>query len=249
MLVIRSALFYIGYTLVTTIMGFVSLLICSWLPYGVRAPFLLLWNRFTLSWLKLTCGVRYRVVGGENLPNTPTVVLSKHESQWETYYLQLALHPIATILKQELLAMPGFGWGLRLMKPIPIDRGSPREAIKQMLRLGQQRLQEDKMSVLVFPEGTRTAPGEKGRYAKGGAALAIKAGVPIIPIAHDAATFWPPHRWVKYPGTISVIIGKPIMTEGGNANELTNQAAAWIEGEVARLRRENPGRGAGPGPQ
>lgn len=243
MLILRSSLFYIGYAAVTTIMGFLSLLVCSWLPYRIRAPFLLLWNRFTLAWLKLTCGVSYQVSGSDNIPNTPVVVLSKHESQWETYYLQLAMHPIATILKQELLAMPGFGWGLRLMKPIPIDRGSPREAIKQMLQLGNQRLLQDKMSVLVFPEGTRTTPGEKGNYAKGGAGLAIRAGVPILPIAHDAASYWPPHRWIKYPGTIQVVIGKPIPSTDRNAADLTEEAATWIENEVNRLRAENPPRG------
>ncbi len=238
MLVFRSAIFYIGYFIATAFFGFTGLLLFSWLPYRIRASYLLLWNRFTLAWLRLTCGISYRVIGEDNIPNTPTVVLSKHESQWETYYLQLALHPIATILKQELLDMPGFGWGLRLMKPIPIDRGSPRNAIKKMVRLGQERLEEG-MSVLVFPEGTRTTPGEQPRYAKGGANIAIKAGVPVLPVAHDAASFWPPHQWIKYPGTISVSFGEIIETRDRTASDVTDEARNWIEGEVASLRHGN----------
>lgn len=236
-MLLRSAIFYVGYILAAIFFGTSGILLFRFAPYRLRAPYLLLWNRFTLRWLSLTCGVKYQVVGNDSLPNTPFVVLSKHESQWETFYLQLALHPIATILKKELLNVPAFGWGLRLMKPIPIDRSSPREAIRQMMQLGEQRLAEG-MSVLVFPEGTRTAPGESSRYAKGGAGLAIKAGVPVLPVAHNAASFWPPQHWTKRPGTITVSFGEPIETEGRSPAEVTEQARLWIEAEAERLRPE-----------
>ncbi len=236
MLAIRSALFYLGYTLATAWFGITGLLVFRWLPYNVRAPYLLLWNRFTLLWLRLSCGINYRVAGLDNIPSAPVVVLSKHESQWETYYLQLALHPIATILKAELLDIPGFGWGLRLLQPIPIDRGAPREAIKQMMLLGEERLQAG-LSVLVFPEGTRTEPGKPGRYARGGANLAIKAGVDVLPIAHNAGTCWPPHRWIKHPGTISVSIGEPIPTDGRSAAEVTALARDWINREILAMNQ------------
>jgi 1-acyl-sn-glycerol-3-phosphate acyltransferase len=231
-LILRSSLFYIGYALATTWFGITGLLLFSWFPYRIRAPYLLLWNRFTLFWLRLTCGVRYVLKGGDNIPNGPIVALSKHESQWETFYLQLALHPIATILKKELLDIPGFGWGLRQMQPIPIDRGSPREAIRQMLRLGEERIAAG-LSVLVFPEGTRTAPGKTARFARGGANLAIQAKVPVVPIAHNAASFWPAHQWTKHPGTITVSFGKPIDTRDKGAAEVTEAARAWIEAEIA----------------
>jgi 1-acyl-sn-glycerol-3-phosphate acyltransferase len=175
-------------------------------------------------------------VGLENIPDAPTVVLSKHESQWETYYLQVTLRPIATILKAELLDIPGFGWGLRLMEPIPIDRSAPREAIKQMLHLGGERLKSG-LSVLVFPEGTRTEPGKLGRFARGGANLAIKAGVQVLPIAHNAGNCWPPHKWIKRPGTITVSIGEPIPTEGRSAAEITEQASAWIRQEILAMNK------------
>jgi 1-acyl-sn-glycerol-3-phosphate acyltransferase len=185
----------------------------------------------------MTCGIRYQVKGLENLPVTPTVVLSKHESQWETFYLQLVLHPIATILKRELLDVPAFGWGLRLMKPIPIDRSSPREAIKQMMQLGEERL-DTGLSVLVFPEGTRTEPGKSGRYARGGANLAIKTGVAIVPVAHNAGTCWPPHKWVKLPGTITVSFGAPIPCENLTAAEITDKARQWINQEILAINKE-----------
>ncbi len=234
MLAVRSAMFYFGYIVATVWFGVTGLLICSWLPYKVRAPYLLLWNRITLLWLQITCGIRYQVIGLENLPKTPTVVLSKHESQWETYYLQLALHPIATILKRELLEVPAFGWGLRLMQPIPIDRSSPREAIKQMMRLGEERLNSG-LSVLVFPEGTRTEPGKSGRYARGGANLAIKAGVAILPVAHNAGNCWPPHKWVKQPGTITISFGAPISCHDLTAAEITDKARHWISQEILAI--------------
>ncbi len=236
MLAVRSALFYLGYIMATTWFGVSGLVIGRWLPYSVRAPYILLWNRFTLFWLRLTCGIHYRINGLENIPNSPTVVLSKHESQWETYYLQLTLHPIATILKAELLDMPGFGWGLRLMQPIPIDRSAPREAIKQMMLVGEQRLKSG-LSVLVFPEGTRTEPGKAGRYARGGANLAIKAGVPVLPIAHNAGSCWPPQQWIKQPGTITVSIGKPIASQGRSAAEITDEARDWINREIIAMNQ------------
>jgi 1-acyl-sn-glycerol-3-phosphate acyltransferase len=164
-------------------------------------------------------------------------VLSKHNSQWETFYLQLLFQPLATIMKRELLNIPAFGWGLRLLNPIAIDRGNPRDAMRQMLDQGSDRLGEG-LSVLVFPEGTRTPEGIEPRYARGGAALAIRAGVPMVPVAHNAGMFWPPHRLWKYPGTIQVSIGPAINAGGSSAKELTEQAREWIEGEVARIQQD-----------
>jgi 1-acyl-sn-glycerol-3-phosphate acyltransferase len=238
MLAVRSALFYFGYIIATTWFGVTGMVIFRWLPYPVRSQYLLMWNRFTLVWLRLCCGVRYQVIGRHNIPDSPVVVLSKHESQWETYYLQLALHPIATILKKELLDLPGFGWGLRLMQPIPIDRSSPREAIRQMMTLGAERLAGG-LSVLVFPEGTRTPPGQSGKYARGGANLAIKAGVPVVAIAHNAGICWPSRQWIKQPGTITVCISEPIPTADRSAADITDQARSWIEAQIATMPTGN----------
>ena len=147
---IRASFFYIGYTLLTIWFGITALCIASFLSYKTRRPYILLWNRLVLRWLRICCGVRHQLIGRENLPNHPYVMLSKHQSQWETFFLLNLCDPLSTILKKELLKIPGFGWGLRLMKPIAIDRGNPREALKQMMNLGMQRLEEGN-AVLGFP--------------------------------------------------------------------------------------------------
>jgi 1-acyl-sn-glycerol-3-phosphate acyltransferase len=228
----RSVIFYILYAGFT---AFFSLLCVSFiylLPYHQRVKVIVMWNRVIVLSLKLVCGVHYRVHGMENIPNQPYVALSKHQSAWETFYLVDHLQPVSTILKQELLKIPGFGWGLRLLKPIPIDRKNPREALKTIRRVGLQRLTEEKIPVLIFPEGTRTAVGGKGSYARSGAALAIEAGVPVVLIAHNAGYFWPTTHWIKSPGVIDVFVSEPIATDGLNATELTKQAELWIEAHV-----------------
>jgi 1-acyl-sn-glycerol-3-phosphate acyltransferase len=164
--------------------------------------------------------------------------MSKHQSQWETFYLQTLFNPLCTILKKELLLLPFFGWGLRVMEPIAIDRSSKRGALRTVQKTGLLRLQAGR-SVLVFPEGTRTPPGEKQPYARSGAHLAMAAGVPILPVAHNAGLRWPPGKLLKYPGTVTVVIGEPIETvDLGNLQDeklLTAKVEAWIESQSADL--------------
>ncbi len=195
---------------------------------------MLLWNRFIVYWVKLIFKVKFEVVGKENLPNGPYVALSKHQSQWETYFLQYYLAPVCIVLKRELLKIPFFGWGLKLMDPIAIDRGSPKQALRQTLELGKAKL-EDNISVLIFPEGSRMKPGTSGKYARGGANIAMAAGVPVVPIALNAGEFWPAGRYEKFPGTITVSIGKPISSTEFTSLEITEQAKEWIENEVATM--------------
>lgn len=233
---IRSILFYIGYIILTIWIGGTGFLLVGWLPYRKRIGYLLLWNRLTISWLKISCGLGYRIIGEENLPAPPFVALSKHTSQWETYFLQYYLRPVSIVLKKELLRVPFFGWGLRLAKPIAIDRGNPKQAIRQTLEKGQQILAEN-ISLLIFPEGTRKQTGSDRKYARGGAGVAIAAGVPVVPIAHNADQFWPADRFLKYPGTITVKIGKPIYPDAGDSRVITERAKDWIEAEVAQMEK------------
>lgn len=229
---LRSFIFYCLYAGFTTVFSLLAVSIVVLLPYNQRLAIILLWNRFVLASAKYVCGIHYRIHGLENLPKGAYVALSKHQSAWETFLLLLILKPVSIILKKELLKIPGFGWGLRMLKPIPIDRDNPRVALRQIRDLGLQRLKEDNMPVLVFPEGTRMAPGEAGRYARSGASLAIDAGVPLVFIAHNAGYFWPSSHMTKYPGTIDVYISEPVNTEGRSAAELTQMAEQWIETHV-----------------
>lgn len=214
---------------------FAILAIVLWpLPFRWRNHIVLNWNRISVWWLRLTCGVRYEIIGAENIPDGPYVVLAKHQSPWETLFLQYYFAPLSTILKQELLRIPFFGWGLATLRPIAIDRSNPREALKQVKTLGLQRLNEGN-NILVFPEGTRVPAGHTGKYARSGADVACSAGVPVVPVAHNAGFYWPAHQLVKYPGKVTVSIGKPIDTQGKNSREITQQVENWIETEVAGI--------------
>jgi 1-acyl-sn-glycerol-3-phosphate acyltransferase len=234
LLALRAALFYLPYAIATGWFSVTGVLFTRWLPIGARGWYLGLWNYFTLYWLWITCGVRFEVRGKENLPPGPCVLLSKHQSQWETFYLQLVKRPVTTVLKKELLEVPFFGWGLALLEPIAIDRSNPKQALRSIQEQGLQRLQQGR-SVIIFPEGTRTAPGQSGNYARSGAELAVRAGVPIVPVAHNAGRCWPPRRFLKFPGTVQLVFGAPIDTRGGNSRELTEQVRQWIEAEVAAM--------------
>jgi len=228
----RTGVFYLTYTGFTTLFSLMAITFVPLLPYKKRLTIILLWNKFVLLTAKLICGIDYRIHGLDNIPKGAYVVLAKHQSAWETFLLVLLLKPISIILKQELLKIPGFGWGLRLLKPIPIDRSNPRAALRSIRKIGLKRLQEEEIPILVFPEGTRTALGESGRYARSGAALAIEAQVPVIFIAHNAGYFWPTSHRLKYPGTIDVFISKAVDTQGREAAELTKEAETWIESHV-----------------
>jgi 1-acyl-sn-glycerol-3-phosphate acyltransferase len=233
---LRAAVFYVGYGLLTAWFGITAGIFVRWLGYKACVVYIRWWNVLVVRWLRLICGVRFRVEGADNIPARPYVIVAKHQSQWETFYLQTLFSPNCTILKKELLELPVFGWGLATVKPIGIDRSQPRESLKKIVDDGCDRLQ-DGICVLIFPEGTRIDPGQRGRYARGGADLARKAGVPMLPIAHNAGEHWPSKRFLKYPGEITVVIGSPIASTTPESRSLMNQAEAWIEAEVERVSR------------
>lgn len=198
------------------------------MPHRMRQNVITWANAIIIKWLNISCGITLRVDGLENLPGTPCVILSKHQSGWETFYLQRLFRPVSTILKKELFWIPFFGWGLYFTHPIAIDRSNPREAMKQILSQGKQRLAQGN-NVLIYPEGTRTPVGEIGHYGRSGAALAIAAGVPVIPVSQNSGYCWPAHTFIKWPGKIHVSIGKPIDTSDTDSRQLTEQVKDWIE--------------------
>ncbi len=231
---LRTVIFYCVY--VPSIITF-SILGCTlglFIPYRPRQTFITTANAIVLWWLKLSCGIKVNVEGLDNIPNQAFVALSKHQSGWETFYLQRTLRPVSTILKKELLKVPFFGWGLAMTRPIAIDRSNPKQALREVLSQGKQRLEEGN-NILLFPEGTRMDYGEIGNYSRSGASLAINSGAAILPIAHNAGSCWPAHRFIKQPGTIHVIIGKPIDSTGRKSKELTEEVKDWIETTIAGL--------------
>lgn len=235
----RASAFQLGMWLSTLIWAPLSLLTFP-LPPLWRYRFITQWTRFNLWWLAVTCGLRYRVRGAEHIPLQPVVVLAKHQSTWETLALQRVLPPHTWVLKRDLLWIPFFGWALALLQPIAIDRGSARRALRQVLEQGRARLRSGRF-VVIFPEGTRVAPGHSRRFGAGGAQLALEAGVSVLPVAHNAGTFWPRRQFVKRAGVIDVVIGPVIETQGRSADAVTAQAEEWMAQTMRTLEAPSAG--------
>lgn len=236
MLHFRTGLFIVGTTIFTVVYG--SLSIFVWLfPPMTRHKIIVSWTRLTIAWLRLICKVNYEVKGLENIDPShgPYVILSKHQSAWETLFLQGLFWPSSTILKKELLKIPFFGWGLRALKPIAIDRSNPREALKQVKKHGGDRLSSG-FNIILFPEGTRIPLGSRGTYARSGADIAKANDTRILPVAHNAATCWPNDSLLKYPGTITVVVGPAIETQSKNSKLIMSEVENWIENTMDTLR-------------
>ena len=233
MIYFRSLLFSAGQLLSTLLFASLGLLLFPF-PFEVRYAVISRWAHFNLWWLALTCGLRYRVSGAEHIPPGNGIIFCKHQSAWETLALQRIFPPQVWVLKRELLRIPFFGWGLALLEPIAIDRGAGRRALRQLLEQGAQRLAAGRW-VVIFPEGTRVPPGERRPFQPGGALLAARTGYPVVPVAHNAGEYWPRHSFLKYPGTIEVVIGPPIETRGRTAQEINHDAEAWINAQVERI--------------
>lgn len=235
MTALRSCLFALGQVLLTLVFASLALPALA-LPYRARYRVLLGWAALNVKWLSLSCGLRHRVEGLENIPERAAVVLCKHQSAWETLILPRYFSPQTWVLKRELLRIPLFGWGLATLRPIAIDRAAGRNALGRVLEEGRRRLDEG-IWVVVFPEGTRVAPGERRRYRIGGAALAVQSGRPVVPVAHNAGVYWPRRGFLKRSGTIRMVIGAPIESRGRSVTEMNALAAEWIESTAEALRR------------
>lgn len=235
----RTLAFLAGYVILTVIWGSLGVLFGWLLPFRARFIFIIvIWTRMVMVWLRLTCGVRIVVEGLENLPKHGAyVVLSKHESSMETLLLQRYFAPVANVIKRELLFIPFFGWAFWMLKPITIDRSRPANALKKVLHQGKHRLAQG-MVVVLFPEGTRTKPGELGDFHRSGAALAASADVPVVPVFHNTGTCWPAGRFLKRPGTVRVLIGAPIETAAKTPAAITQQARDWIVLAMANAEGE-----------
>jgi len=233
---LRAALFYVGYTLITIVWGSLSMLIAWLLPYRARFAFIVgCWTRASLWWFKIACGVRWEVSGAKHIPNRPCIIMCRHESTWETLFLQTLFAPQATLLKRELLWIPFFGWAYWLLQPIAIDRSRPRAALRQLIKVGTDRLEEG-IWVALFPEGTRMAPGQLGTFQLGGAALAAASAAPVLVVAHNAGDHWPAHNFRKRPGLIRFHIAPPLETAGKSTKQINNEAAHIMAELMASLR-------------
>jgi 1-acyl-sn-glycerol-3-phosphate acyltransferase len=232
-MLLRSGLFMVMFLVTIPVFALLTIL-CFPFPFRIRYAVATRWARLNLWWLKVICGLRYRVTGAEHIPQGTAIIFSKHQSTWETLALQEIFPPQVWVLKRELLKLPFFGWGLAMLGSIAIDRAAGRKAVEQLIEQGRQRLESGRW-VVVFPEGTRVAPGERGRYRIGGAVLAEQSGHPIVPVAHNAGEYWPARSFLMRPGVIQVEIGPVIDSHGRTAAQILKEAEEWIENAMQRI--------------
>ncbi len=238
---IRATLYQLFLLFTVIPFAFASLL-CAPLPLHWRYKVTVGWPRLAIWGAKAILGIRWQIKGAENLPDGPAVMLSKHQSAWETMFI-IGYMPrdMCFVYKRELHRIPFFGWGLALLRMIPIDRAKGRDAFEQVVKIGQERINEGRWPIL-FPEGTRMLPGKTGRYKLGGALLATRTQTPIIPVAHNAGECWPRNAFIKKPGLVTVSIGPLIQTAGLDADTVNKQVQEWIEAEMRVLNPERYGR-------
>jgi len=230
---LRSMLFAL-FQLIVTPPYAVAVLLLFWLPRIPRYRFIAGWCALMLVGARWICGIRVRVVGRENLPPIPHIILCKHSSTWETLYLTRCFPPLSYVAKKELLSIPFFGWAFTLASPITIDRSAGQDAMTQIVRQGRERV-ADGFWIVIYPEGTRIPAGTRVRYKTGGARLAIDLGVPVLPVAHNAGWLWPKGRMGKRPGIVTLSIGPAISPQGKDPATLMREVEDWIEREVERL--------------
>jgi 1-acyl-sn-glycerol-3-phosphate acyltransferase len=231
--ILRSSLFAAFQILITPVFSIIALLTFP-LPALTRYRIISVWTRWVMWAARIICGIRFRVIGRENIPAEPCIILAKHQSAWETMGFQLIFPPQVWVLKRELLRVPFFGWGLAMLSPIAIDRSLRRAALQQLVEQGRQRLAAG-FNIVIFPEGTRIAPGQRGQYRAGVAHLAVQTGATVLPVAHNAGLLWGRNAFLKYPGLITVSIGAPIAADGMAAETLIRRVEQWIEAEMPQL--------------
>ncbi|HJV06736.1 MAG TPA: lysophospholipid acyltransferase family protein [Chromobacteriaceae bacterium] len=236
---IRNLIYWLVLAVITPLF-FLMLFIAAPLPRRTRHVFGQSWAQ-TLTWmLAHVVGLKYKVIGAENIPSQPSIICSKHQSGWETLALQKIFPAQIYVAKRELLWIPFFGWGLALMNPIAINRSDRARANQRMQQQGLERKKHG-FWITVFPEGTRTKPGVAGKYKLGAARLSKQLDMPLVPVAHNAGEFWPRNAFLKYPGEITVVIGPaldPAQFRGPEA--LMREAEDWIEARQREIGGVGP---------
>ena len=205
-----------------------------WLPHRAQFAIARSWARILFWVLERLCGLTFVVEGRERIPPGNHIVMSNHTSAWETVAPFLIFPPQVWVLKRELLWIPFVGWGLKLLRPIAINRGEGHRAVNQVIDQGKARL-EDGLWIIVFPEGTRVVAGDTRKFGVSGALLAVESGKSVVPLSHNAGAYWPRRGFLKKPGTIRVIIGEPIESAGKKPRELNEEVKQSIEAGLARI--------------
>ncbi len=236
-LIIRSSIFWL-FHFVSMVFVVGTVLVFFWLPVNQRYAIGSSWAKMNMLFLRWFCNLNYEIKGKENIPQQASLVISNHQSTWETMSFQHFLPNQLWVMKKELFRIPIFGWGLALMSPIAIDRSAGRKAIDQIVEQGEQKLNAGRW-VIIFPEGTRISPGTNSKYKMGGFVFASRITHPVLPIAHNAGEFWPKHSFIKYPGTITVSIGESFNAIGMKPDQVKTKVEGWIRQELELIGDES----------
>ncbi len=239
---LRSALYLLVLTVV--VIPWALIVLAAYVrPVSTRYWLCTIWTRFAIVAARALCGIRWKVEGWHNLPDGPTILLPKHQSTWETFWLPSYLpRQLTFVYKRELHLVPFFGWAMASLNMINIDRSKGQDAFEQVVTQGSEHLR-DGWWIVIFPEGTRTAPGSTRRFKTGGARLAVRTGTPVVPIAVNSGEVWPRRAFVKTPGEVTISIGAPIEVRGRTVEQVAALVESWIETEMRRLA---PHRYSGP---
>jgi 1-acyl-sn-glycerol-3-phosphate acyltransferase len=232
-LAIRSTFFW-AFFLPFVLLCAMALSLSFYMPLWFRMGIIKIWIGCSLASLQLFCGLKYSVEGTENIPENGFIVMSKHSSTWETIAIQRFFRPMVWVVKRELTWIPFFGWGLKAMNAIALDRGTGRKAINQLIKESQRHMDRGRI-LMLFPEGTRVLPMQVKPFKLGGAIVSQRTGYAVLPIAHNAGEFWPRHSWIKWPGTIRVVIGRPIEPADKKPEEIIAEVGDWISRECERI--------------
>jgi 1-acyl-sn-glycerol-3-phosphate acyltransferase len=230
---LRSALF-VAFFVIYTPFHWLAVMLSAPFPPQTRYRVIAAWPQLATWFSRRLLKIEYEVHGREHIPGSPCVILSKHQSAWETIAYTSIFPPHVYVIKRELTWIPFLGWGLALMSPIAINRADRKRAMQRLIELGAERFRQG-FSIMVYPEGTRIAVGRRGVYRLGGAVIAANTGAAVLPVAHNAGLLWPKNSFRKYPGKVTVVIGPPIPSNGVTAEQLMRRVEDWIETEMQRL--------------
>lgn len=233
---VGNVLYFVPMAISIVIIAPMLVIAAPFTPLYWRYNFARTWTRFNLWTLRWLCGIDMDIQGHENIPDEPVIVFCKHQSTWETFYLNAYFPTPVFVAKQELLWIPIFGWSMKVLRYITVDRGARRAAIESMCRQARDRL-DDGLNIIIFPEGTRKAFGDKPNYKIGGAVMAARTGAKVLPVAHDAGRCWPRSLFKKRPGTVHLRYLPVIETDGLEPQEILQRAQDAIEAEQAKLAK------------
>jgi 1-acyl-sn-glycerol-3-phosphate acyltransferase len=229
----RSTLFWICFLPMTVLLA-ALLSLLFFMPLSVRIGVVQLWIAWSLFCLRLLCGLSYEVSGLENIPQQAFIVMSKHSSTWETIAIQRFFRPMIWVVKRELTWIPFFGWALKSMDAIALNRGTGRKAINHLVSESRRHMDSGRI-LMLFPEGTRVPPGQKKPFKIGGAIVSQQTGYAVLPIAHNAGEYWPRHSWIKWPGRIRMVIGEPIEPGDKTPERIIEEVSEWITRECEKI--------------